>query len=245
MPSSGSTPTEATYALNQGPTEDREENPFYVPTSTITENDQLRTAKKRRTDRPLNVTFAPSPPSSPRRTRFAEVTQIKRNTANIHSRLTHYTSTPANHKVYEYALNSPSVQELVATTDDHGIPSKVYQEVYYSKEADAPDHAKEYAGILFRIRGGTGLSALEEWVGEDKTPIPGLLKRQKGPSRLPKIVGIGGWEYAQCPPSRREIQSWLIENPIPIGTVKRKAVLASQVNYQYSNSRYTAHYGPD
>ena len=201
--------------------------------------------KKRKTDRPLNVTFAPSPPPSPRRIRFAEVTQIKQDTANIFSRLIHYTSTPANHKLYEYALKPPSVQELVATTDDHGIPNKVYQEVYYSKEADAPDHAKEYAGILFRIHGGTGLSTLEEWDGEDKTPVPGLLNRQKGPLRLPRIVGTGGWEYNQCPPSRREIQSWLIENPIPTETAKRTATWASQVNYQCSNGCHTAHYDPD
>lgn len=201
--------------------------------------------KKRRTERPLNVTFAPSPPSSPRRIRFAEVTQIKRDTTNIRSRLTHYTSTPANHKLYEYALKPPSVQGLVATTDDHGIPNKVYQEVYYSKETDAPDHAKEYAGILFRIHGGTGLSTLEEWDGENKTAIPGLPKRQKGPLQLPRIAGIGGWEYNQCPPSRREIQNWLIENPIPTEMAKRKATWASQVNHQCSNGCYTAHYDPD
>jgi hypothetical protein len=207
----------------------------------MVENDQLRSVKKRRTDRPLNVTFAPSPPSFPHHIRFAEVTQIKRDTANIRSRLTHYTSTPANHKLYEYVPKPPSVQELVATTDDHGIPSKVYREVYYSKEADASDYAKEYAGRLFRIRGGTGLSTLDEWDGEDKSPIPGLPKRQKGPLRLPRIVGIGGWEYNKCPPSRREIQSWLIENPIPTETVKRKATWASQVDYRLSNGCYVAH----
>ena len=173
------------------------------------------------------------------------MTQIKRDTTNIRSRLTHYTSTPVNHKRYEYAPKPPSVQELVATTDGHGIPNKVYQEVYYSKEADAPDHAKEYAGILFRIRGGTGLSTLEEWDGEDETPTPGLLKRQKGPLRLPRIVGVRGWEYNRCPPSRREIQSWLIENPIPTEKTKRKATWASQVNYQFLNSCSTAQYDPD
>lgn len=196
-------------------------------------------------DRPLNVTFAPSPPSSPRRIRFAEVTQIKRDTTDIRSRLIHYASTPANHKLYEYAPKPPSVQELEATTDDHGIPNKVYQEVYYSKEADAPDRAKEYAGILFRIRGGAGLSALEEWDGEDKAPISGLLKRQKGPVRAPRIFGIGGWEYNRCPPPQREIQSWLIENPIPTETAKRKAAWASQVNCKCSSGCYSAHHDPD
>ena len=146
-----SIPTKATQTPNQGPTEDREENPFYVPTSTVVENDQLRSVKKRRMDRPLNVTFAPSPPSSPRRIHFAHVTQIKRDTTYAHSQLTHYTSTPASHKLYEYAQKPPSVQELALTAGDHGIPDKVYQEVYYSKEADAPDHAKEYAGISFQI----------------------------------------------------------------------------------------------
>jgi len=245
LKSSASTATKATQAPYQGPTEDCEENPFYVPTSTVVENDQLRSVKKRRTDRPLNVTFAPSPPSSPRRIRFAEVTQIKRNTSDILSRPTHCASTPANHKLYEYGRKPPSVQGLVATADDHGIPNKVYQEVYYSKEVDAPDRAKEYAGILFRIRGGTGLSALEEWDGEDKTPIPGPPQRKKGPLGLPRIIGIDGWEYNRCPPSRRGVRSWLIENPIPTETARRKAMWASQVNRQCLYRCCTAHDSPD
>ena len=198
----------------------------------IVENDQLRSVKKRRTDRPLNVTFAQSPPSSPRRIQFAHVTQIKRDIADIRSQLTHYTSTPANHKLYEYAQKPPSAQELVSTAGDHGIPNKLYQEVYYSKECDAPDHAKEYAGILFRIRGGTGLSALDEWGEEGKALIPGLLKRKKGPLRLPRIIGIEGWEYNGCPPSLREIRSWLLENPAPTEKGKRKVIWTSQVSYQ-------------
>ena len=232
MTRSTSISTKTTQTPNQGPTEDREENPFYVPTSIMIESDQLRSMKKRRTDRPLNVTFAPSPPSSPLRIQFAHVTQIQRDTTDIGSRLTQYASTPANHGLYEYAQKPPLVQELVSTADGHGIPNKVYQEVYYSKEADAPDHTKEYAGILFRIRGGTGLSALDEWSGKDSAPISGLLKLKKGPSRLPRIIGIGGWEYSRCPPSRREIRSWLTKNPTPTEMGKKKAMWASQVSHQ-------------
>lgn len=180
------------------------------------------------------MTFAPTPPSPPRRIRFAEVTQIKRNATNFSSRLTNYTCTPENHKLYEYAQKSPSVQELVSTTEDHGIPYKVYQEAYYSKEADAPDHAKEYGGVLFRTRGGTGLSALDEWDWADKTLVSGLLERKEDPFQLPKIVGIEGWEYNQCPPSRREVRNWLSEDPIQTKPVQRKGTWASQVNHWMS-----------
>lgn len=211
----------------------------------VTENEQFRSVKKRRMDKPLNVTFALSPPSPPRPIRFAEVTQIKQDLTHVYSRITHYTNTPANHKLYEYALKPPLVRELVATTDDYGIPDKVYQEVYYSKEADAPDRLKEYAGILFRIRGGTGLSALEKWEVEGEPPVSGLLERQKVPLQLPGIVGIEGWEYSRCPPSRREIQSWLVENPIHTETAKRKTTCASQVNWQCSKTRYVAHHSAD
>lgn len=118
----------------------------------------------------------------------------------------------------------------MSTTEDHRIPDKVYQEVYYGKEADAPDCAKEYAGILFRIRGGTGLSALDEWDEEDEASIFGLLERKKGPFQLPRIIGIAGWEYNQCPPSRREIRNWLLENRVQTKTGERKDRWASQVN---------------
>ena len=187
--------------------------------------------KRRRADRSLNVTFAPSPPSSPRRVRFAEVTQIRRDTTDVCSVLTNRARAPANREQYEYGQKPPSAQKLASTIDDHGIPNKVYQEVYYSKEADVPDQAKEYAGILFRIRGGTGISALEEWGGEDKISIPGLLQRKKGPFRLPKIVGIEGWEYNQSPPPGREIRSWLLEDSIRTRPRDRRDTWASQVIY--------------
>lgn len=217
-------------APDRGPTEDRDENPFYVPTSTVVENDQVRSVKKRRTDRQLNVTFAPSPPSSPIRIRFAEVTQIKRDTSNTRLRLFNYTSTPANHKSYGYAQKPPSAQELVSTADCHGIPDTVYQGVFYSKETDAPDHAKEYAGILFRIHSGTGLSVLEEWEGGENTPVSRPRQQMKGPLRLSRIVGIGGWEYHRRPPSLREVRRWLPENQTPAEIRMRRATWASQVN---------------
>jgi len=181
------------------------------------------------------VTFAPSPPSSPRHIRFAYVTQIQQGATDKPPRVTHHASTPTNRKLYEYAQKPPPAQELVSTTEDHEIPNKVYQEVYYSKETDAPDHAKEYAGISFRVRGGTGLSALEEWNGEDKTPVPG---RTNGSLRLPGIVGIGGWEYNRCPPSRREVRNWLVDNPVPAKTGKGKAMWASQVGHQCPTPLY-------
>lgn len=180
------------------------------------------------------MTFALSPPSPPRRIRFAEVTQIKRDTTDVRSRLVHFTCSPANHKLYEYVRKPPSAQELLSTTDDHGIPDKVYQEVYYSKEADAPDHAMEYAGTLFRIRGGAGLSALDEWDEEGRPPVSGFLQRKKGPFQLPRVVGIEGWEYSQCPPSHRKIRSWLLDNPIQTRTGERKGTRTSQVNYGMS-----------
>jgi hypothetical protein len=242
---STSTPTKAIDAPKEGPTEDREENPFYISTAMIAENDQLRSVKKRRVDKPLNVTFVLSPPSSPHPIHFAKVTQIKQGLTHIYSRITHYTSTPANHKLYEYAPKPPTVRELVATTGDCGIPDKVYQEVYYSKEADAPDNSKEYAGILFRIRGGTGLSALERWEAEEGPSISGLLKQQKVPLRLPRIVGVEGWEYNRYSPSRREIRSWLVDNPVPTERARRKTTYASQVNWRRSKTRYTPYRNAD
>ena len=223
-----------TQAPNPGPTKDCERNPFYVLPSTVAQNNQFRSAKKRRTDGPLNVTFAPLPPSSPRRVRFAEVTQITRDITKVRCGLTNYTCAPANRRLYEYASKPPSVQGLVSTTDDHGIPDKVYQEVHYSREADAPDSAKEYAGVLFRIRGGTGLSALDEWDGEDNNSVPGLYKRKKGPFRLPKVIGTKGWEYSQCPPSRKKIRSWLLEDPMQTKAAERKGTRASQVGFWMS-----------
>ncbi|KDQ63750.1 hypothetical protein JAAARDRAFT_53942 [Jaapia argillacea MUCL 33604] len=101
---------------------------------------------------------------------------------------------------FAYAVPPPSKSELVSTVDDFGVPSKVYRDPYYSRESDAPDKPREYAGLVYHLKGGSGMAVLEEW--ETNAPA------------FPECGGtatgaVCGWEYAGSPPSVREVERWL------------------------------------
>ncbi|KAF8122368.1 hypothetical protein EV363DRAFT_1182775, partial [Boletus edulis] len=68
----------------------------------------------------------------------------------------------------------------------------------HSKKVDVPDGPREYAGLLYRLK-GRGLDALEEWQASE-----GHISSAPKDTRL--SVSCGGWEYASTPPSVREVK---------------------------------------
>lgn len=106
---------------------------------------------------------------------------------------------------YVYTLKPPTSLELTASTDQYDIPSKIYQVPYYSLESDAPERPREYAGLVYELKGGTGMANLQEWAsvgGEDGLEVD--LKKGH--------LDIYGWEYAGLPPGLREVRKWLEKN---------------------------------
>lgn len=136
------------------------------------------------------------------------------------SRMSRPTSTPfasfsrgyrSNDYTYQYSRSPPTKSELLDSLEEYGLPSKVYKDPYYSKASDAPDRPREYAGLLFYIKGGEGVGALEEWT-------PSADKQDHAFSQpLPKdgVVftsnDVWGWEFANSPPNRKEVSRWLRE----------------------------------
>jgi DNA polymerase zeta len=113
-----------------------------------------------------------------------------------------------NSNGYVYAVPPPSTSELVGTVDDYAIPSKIYRNAYFSKESDAPGNPREYAGLLYHLKGGEGLNTLDEWDGKTtKSKAKTDEKRKSTAQRYWPVAG--GYEYASCPPSPREVRKWL------------------------------------
>ncbi|KAI0361627.1 hypothetical protein OH77DRAFT_1546215 [Trametes cingulata] len=110
--------------------------------------------------------------------------------------------------VYVCASVPPSATQLVESTEQYGIPSKIYRDPYYSKESDAPERPREYAGLVFHLKGGDGVATLEEWKNDESAPsVTG-----HPPQPLAGLgAGVGGWEYASTPPSVRQVRKWLKE----------------------------------
>jgi DNA polymerase zeta len=130
---------------------------------------------------------------------------------------------------FTYASAPPSTTELLASTDYYGIPSKIYRSPHYSKVIDAPEKPREYAGLLYYLRGGNGLAVLEDWdhgSGNHKVNVADVSV---------ECVHTDGWEFASSPPSVREVKKW--HNSNPKGVIKPISKLNSQVNRVLLNFR--------
>lgn len=133
-----------------------------------------------------------------------------------------------NTSSYEYGTRPPSTSALIASMQDHHLPQKLYQMAHYSKENDAPEKPREYAGLLYHLKGGEGLNVLDEWdSGHDSINIHAgkcLAPDAKGknvPYRWP--ARSAGWEFASSPPSPREVRRWLAQHPHMSPADMRKA----------------------
>ncbi|KZT65126.1 hypothetical protein DAEQUDRAFT_677323 [Daedalea quercina L-15889] len=155
-----------------------------------------RPSKRRRTAMPPNKTWGSSYGSVP----SSGLTSSGKSSAH-----TITLSSNSAIKGYRYALPPPSTTTLLSSVDEYGIPSKIYTSPYYSRASDAPERPREYAGLVFNLKGGTGLSTLEEWTSSTPDSIGhgGTGKRRLDPT------GVTGWEYASTPPSVKEVRRWL------------------------------------
>ncbi|EMD42049.1 hypothetical protein CERSUDRAFT_90650 [Gelatoporia subvermispora B] len=110
---------------------------------------------------------------------------------------------------YLYRPLPPSAAELLGSVEDYNLPSKIYRSAYYSKEGDAPERGREYAGLVFHLKGGGGLAMLDPW---DESSSASKANPSSGTSL--GRDGAYGWEYASLPPSARQTRLWLREHPV-------------------------------
>ncbi|KAG1847432.1 hypothetical protein C8R48DRAFT_416454, partial [Suillus tomentosus] len=109
---------------------------------------------------------------------------------------------------FVFAVPPPS-SELFRTIETYGVPRRLYRNPYYSKRADAPEHPREYAGLLYHLKGGEGLDTLDQWKSHGSQ-----LHTGRNVHRLKSTSLSWGWEYAALPPSKTQMKRWLKENPV-------------------------------
>ena len=106
---------------------------------------------------------------------------------------------------YDYSAPPPSSWDLKQSLQMLGLADKIYQAPYYSNDSDIPEIPKEFAGLVYRLKGGQGIATLDEWSTEKASDIinsPDVSHHLNG-------TGIGGWEYAGHPPSVKEVRLFL------------------------------------
>ncbi|EPQ60815.1 DNA/RNA polymerase, partial [Gloeophyllum trabeum ATCC 11539] len=125
----------------------------------------------------------------------------------------------------------PSASTLLSTLDNYGLPAKIYRDPYYSNEADVPEKPREYAGLVYHLKGGEDVANLEEWQCGSSCDYPGLQK-----SDMPQFdrMGVGGWEYASSPPSRREVEKWLRTTSVGHRSARRGRVSEAAGSSQHN-----------
>lgn len=112
---------------------------------------------------------------------------------------------------YQYFKDPPTTAALLGSLEENELPSKVYRDPYYSKQSDAPNHPREYAGLLFYIKGGDGVGNLEKWVTEADKQESTFSQPLPKDGDLFTTNDVWGWEYARSPPCRKEVVRWMRE----------------------------------
>ncbi|OBZ79777.1 DNA polymerase zeta catalytic subunit [Grifola frondosa] len=101
---------------------------------------------------------------------------------------------------------------------------QIYRDPYYSKEDDAPERPREYAGLVFNLKGGDGVSTLEDWHSSSTILDAKVVAR----AQLDR-TGVGGWEYAIVPQAYDKLkQPSQIEGPTQLNPYGLEATLAVQ-----------------
>lgn len=107
---------------------------------------------------------------------------------------------------YTYAQAPPTTSDLIGNLSDNNIASKIYRAPYYSKDSDVPEKSREYAGLVYHIKGGTGITNLDEWKSDLDLQQVALPTESKVSTIFEDIVG---WEYAGYPPGAKQVRAWL------------------------------------
>ncbi|KAJ3890133.1 hypothetical protein GG344DRAFT_50208 [Lentinula edodes] len=113
--------------------------------------------------------------------------------------------TPSNH-TYMYSNPPPTTSQLLSTIEDFGLKSRIYRAPYYSNEKDAPLRSREYAGLVYNLKGGEGIALLDDWASEFSSQET---SNSMFSYFLQGDLSASGWEYAGAPPSVKEVQTWL------------------------------------
>ncbi|KAK6068899.1 DNA polymerase zeta catalytic subunit [Seiridium cupressi] len=114
----------------------------------------------------------------------------------------------------------PAIKDITSTMDISDRPDVIYQDAYYSKDKDVPLRVREYAGQEFRLVSNT-LPFLPNFDETGSSPGTfGIKPECPGPRSTDEKMfkasrrecSIRSWEFAEPPPSYKEVEDWLLEN---------------------------------
>lgn len=114
-----------------------------------------------------------------------------------------------------------SFHDVSATMSQQGVPDALYQEAFYSHEADVPGLARQYAGREFKLQSatvpylpdfdpsGTSLATL----GRKPPVLIDFAAEKVRENQRRKRCTISHWAMCEPPPRKMDVLSWLDEQP--------------------------------
>ncbi|TFY71796.1 hypothetical protein EVG20_g1209 [Dentipellis fragilis] len=177
---------------------------FKPPRRQAGQQETTRSNKRRRIGTDLVVRFAVASADD---SNTAQLTQVRRTASTQWHRLASSLARKPAGNAFFYKFPPPLPGNLSSTLETHGLPPAIYQDPYYSKVADAPAYLREYAGLVYDLRGHKDSDFLDDWEhnfgAEDGFAI------DRFSFRVCESAGVGGWEYSVPPPPKRQMYKWL------------------------------------
>ncbi|ETS03581.1 hypothetical protein M419DRAFT_34423 [Trichoderma reesei RUT C-30] len=141
--------------------------------------------------------------------------------------------TQGSSRFMTYALPPPSVADVTCQSE-RGCPEVLYQDAFYSNEADVPLRRREYAGREFHLISNTlpflpsfdptGNSA-PAWMSHDSdTSLSREADMWQNEQRLKEHCSWRGWEIVGFPPSYDEVARWMVQNATDMKRAKPRLI---------------------
>ncbi|KAH6677646.1 DNA polymeras-like protein zeta catalytic subunit [Halenospora varia] len=117
----------------------------------------------------------------------------------------------------------PPQDYILSTMDDFGLPSKIYQDAFYSNEEDVPERAREWAGREFKLESTTlpflpsfdSTGTSEASVGMRAAIIVDKSREEKNYQKRRRECTLRSWQIAETPPTYAEVEKWAREQSPP------------------------------
>ncbi|KIW14238.1 hypothetical protein PV08_07020 [Exophiala spinifera] len=150
-----------------------------------------------------------------------------------------------------YVRRPPTFDEVKTTLGQAGLPDVIYQEAYYSTEADVPRQSREYAGREFKL-GSDTIPYLPNFDATGTSPAnfgrrPAMLidfsaERIRANQRR-KRCRIREWVIADEPPGKADVLAWLQEEHLAksdktVGTRTSPKTHLSQIDVPTQKNGY-------
>ena len=177
-----------------------------------------------------HVSFDPSLPLSHSQGKALSVmssglqssTPSTRPLSNLIENMMHNFESLGEGMILAFAEPPPSSFEVVSTMQDFGLPQAIFQDAFYSDEADVPGRPREWAGREFKLGSSTvpflpifdPTGGSDATFGEKQAVVPDRLKDEKDYERRRRACHLKSWQIAENPPTFVEVNEWFHDEQV-------------------------------